>query len=147
MLFIVGAMTVPLAYAASGPQLGISLVSGFEIDLDSADKDRMVHTWVSFSNFDPSDKFYTIEIIQSETGNTVSTNEVYVFSTVDTPVTFGSFGLYVVEELDLCENEEAMENEDVENCNPVTGDYQMKISTRDGSVSESVGFSVIDTRN
>ena len=145
-MFVIAASIFPLANATEPTNLEISLVGASEIDLDWDEKDRILRTWVSFNNFEPSDGYYTMEIIHSNTGNLVSESEIGVWSTVDTPVNFGSFALYLVDELEICQDEEAAEEGDSENCNPRTGDYEMKVSTRDGSVNQMVPFSIVDSR-
>jgi len=145
-MLVIATSIFPIASATAPTNLEISLVGNSEIDLDWEEKDRILRTWVSFENFEPNDGNYKMEIIQTSTGNLVSESEIRVWSTVDTPVNFGSFSLYLVDEFDICQDAEAAEDEDSENCNPMTGDYEMKVSTKDGSVNQRVPFSIVDSR-
>ena len=63
-------------------------------------------------------------------------------------INFNTFILYAVNAEDICQNEEFVPGiMSTEECNPLTGQYEMVISTNDGSVVKSSPFTIIDTRN
>ena len=60
---------------------------------------------------------------------------------------FDTFVLYAVNAEDICQNEEFDARiMPLEECNPLTGEYEMLISSKDGSEVSSSGFTIIDTR-
>jgi hypothetical protein len=108
----------------------------------------MIRTWTEFSNFDPSDGSFDMQIVQKETGKVVSESSINVMTTSkNSSVDFNSFVLYMVNAQDICQNEEFDPSTmPWQECNPLTGDYIMQVSTNDGSVVGSTEFTIVDTR-
>ena len=68
-------------------------------------------------------------------------------SSQNSSISFNTFVLYAVNAEDICENEEFDAGTmSLEECNPITGQYEMMISTNDGRVIESTPFTIVDTR-
>ena len=131
---IVMTASLPFAYASSGTSFEVKQVGDSVIDLNSLQKDRTIRAYVQFSDFDLNDKFFTMQVVDANSGDLVRDFEIQVGSNASGLVDFNSFVTYLV-------SDEALENEDVE-----TGDYEMQISTRDGSVTQSIPFSIVDSR-
>ena len=146
ILFALAFITIPLAQASEEPSLDLTLVGDSVLDLNSLDKDRMVRVYAEFANFDPSDEYFVLEIIQSSTGKIVSESVVNVQSTSNSLISFNSFVHYKVNPQDICADE-GPDNEIQTKCtNIMTGDYQIQITTKDQSITKSEKFSIIDTR-
>ncbi|HSG73786.1 MAG TPA: hypothetical protein VLA01_01135 [Nitrosopumilaceae archaeon] len=148
VLLAFATVTFSMAYAAGQPQIDLTSTGNSEIDLLWEEKDRMVRTWTQFSNFNPNDGSFVMQIVQSETGKIVSESTINVMTNSENSlISFNTFVLYAVNAEDICENEEFDAGTmPLEDCNPVTGQYEMMVSTNDGRVIESVPFTIIDTR-
>jgi hypothetical protein len=148
LLFSLTTVTISMAYASSQPQISLTNTGSSEIDLAWDEKDRMVRTWTEFSNFNQNDGSFLMQIIQTETGKIVSESTVNVMTnSQNASINFNTFVLYAVNAADICQNEEFDEGiMSLEECNPLTGQYEMIISTNDGSEVKSTPFTITDTR-
>ena len=148
VLFALSTITISMAYASNQPQISLTNAGNSEIDLAWEEKDRMVRTWTEFSNFNPNDGSFVMQIIQSETGKIVSESTINVMTnSQNSSIRFNTFVLYAVNAQDICQNDEFdAEIISLEKCNPLTGQYEMMISTNDGTVVNSTPFTIIDTR-
>ena len=148
VLFALSTVTISMAYASSQPQISLTNAGNSEIDLAWEEKDRMVRTWTEFSNFNRNDGSFVMQIIQSETGKIVSESTINVMTnSQNSSISFNTFVLYAVSVQDICQNDEFdAEIMSLEECNPLTGQYEMMISTNDGTVVNSTPFTIIDTR-
>ncbi len=134
-LFVVfEAMMIPLAYASGTTQVTVTTVGSSVIDLDSLEKDRMVRVYAEFVDFDLSDGHFLMNIIQPSTGNILSESKIHVASTAEGMINFNSHVVYMISD------------KAIKTGNVMTGDYQMQITTKDGSAVEYIPFSIIDTR-
>jgi len=127
-------MTIPLAYASGTTEVTVTTVGSSVIDLDSLEKDRMVRVYAEFVDFDISDGHFLMNIIQSSTGKIISESQIYVASTAEGMINFNSHVVYMISD------------NAIKTGNVMTGDYQMQITTKDGSAVEYIPFSIIDTR-
>lgn len=148
MLFTLATMTFSMAHASSPTQIALSSYGNTKIDLASDEKDQMIRTWTEFSNFDPSDGSFAMQIVQKETGKVVSESSISVMTTSkSSSIDFNNFVLYMVNAEDICQNEEFDPSTmPWQECNPLTGDYTMQVSTNDGFVVGSTEFTIVDTR-
>ncbi len=148
VLFVLSTVTISMAYASNPPQISLTNAGNSEIDLAWEEKDRMVRTWTEFSNFNPNDGSFVMQIIQSETGKIVSESTINVMTnSQNSSISFNTFVLYAVSAKAICQNDEFDgEIMSLEECNPLTGQYEMMISTNDGTVVNSTPFTIIDTR-
>jgi hypothetical protein len=148
LLFALTTVTVSMAYASNQPQISLINAGNSEIDLAWEEKDRMVRTWTQFSNFNPNDGSFIMQIAQSETGKIVSESTINVMTnSQNASINFNTFVLYAVNAEDICQNDEFdAEIMSLEECNPLTGQYEIMISTNDGTVVSSIPFTVIYTR-
>jgi len=146
VVFAVAAAAIPLAQAAESVQLDTTLVGDSVIDLNWDDKDRLVRVYSQFSNFDIDDKYFTMNVIQSSTGSIVASSQISVFSTADGLVDFNSFVAYMVNDRDICTYDMSEASEDAVCTDVMTGDYELEVTTRDGTVTASETFSITDTR-
>lgn len=147
-LFSLATLTFSLAQASSPTQISLTSYGNTQIDLAWDEKDQMIRTWTEFSNFDPSNGSFVMQVIQKETGKVVSESSINVMTTSkSSSIDFNSFVLYMVNAQDICQNEKFDPNTmSWQECNPMTGQYEMQISTNDGSVVESTPFTIADTR-
>ena len=134
LFVLLAAMMIPLAYAAGTTQLTVTTVGSSVIDLNSLEKDRMVRVYAEFVDFDLSDGYFLMNIIQPSTGNILSESKIYVASTAEGMINFNSHVVYMISD------------KAIKTGNVMTGDYQMQITTKDGSAVEYIPFSIIDTR-
>ena len=141
-------ITVAIAHASSQTQISLSNFGNSEIDLAWNDGDRMIRALGEFSNFNPNDGSFAVKIIQSETGKVVSDSTVQVITqSQSSAINFNSFVMYMVNAEDICQNDEYdADTADWKDCNPLTGQYEIQVSTNDGSVVESTTFTIVDTR-
>jgi len=148
VLLAFATVTFSMAYAASQPQIDLTSTGNSEIDLAWEEKDRMVRTWTQFTNFNPNDGSFIMQIVQSETGKIVSESTINVMTnSQNSSINFNTFVLYAVNSQEICQNDEFdAEIMSLEECNPLTGQYEMIISTNDGTVVNSTPFTIIDTR-
>ncbi len=148
-LFAIAAIMIPLAQASSPTQIELTSVGNTEVDLAWEKREQMISTWTSFTNFDKNDKSFSVQIIQQETGDVVSERTITVGT--NSPISlidFNSFVKYRVNAEDICQNENYDESEPtLQDCNPLTGQYEMQVSTNDRSVVESTTFTIVDTRD
>jgi len=125
VLATLSVLTVPLAQATESTQIDASLIGNSAIDVNGEVGDRLVRAYTQFANFDISEKYYNVDVIQLETGNVVSSSQVNVYSTSDGLINFGSMVGYLVPKDSLA------------------GNYQIEISTRNGIMAEPVQFSIL----
>ena len=147
-LFALATITVTVAHASVQPQISLTSVGNSEIDLAWNDGDRLVRSWSEFSNFNPNDGSFAVKIIQSETGKVVSDSSVQVLThSQSSAIDFNSFVMYMVNAEDICQNEDYIAGTSAwQECNPLTGQYEMQVSTNDGSAVESTTFTIVDSR-
>ncbi len=148
-LVALATFTVSLANASSQTQIVLTNTTGAEIDLAWEEKDRILRVWTEFSNFNPNDMAFVMEIIQSETGKVVSESTINVMTNSEnSAISFNTFVLYAVNAEDICQNDQ-FDGEiiSLEECIPLTGQYEMQISTNDGAVSQSTPFTISDSRS
>jgi len=134
LFVLLAAMMIPLAYASGTTQVTVTTVGSSVIDLDSLEKDRMVRVYAEFVDFDLSDGHFLMNIIQPSTGKIISESKIYVASTAEGMINFNSHVVYMISD------------KAIKTGNVMTGDYQMQITTKDGSAVEYIPFSIIDTR-
>ena len=148
LLFALTTVTVSLAHASSQTQISLTSVGNTDIDLAWEDKDRMLRVWTEFSNFNPNDGSFMMQIIQAETNKIVSESTINVMTNSQSPaINFNSFVLYLANAEDICQNKEFNAKiMSLEECYPQTGQYEMRISTNDGTVVESTSFTIVDSR-
>ncbi len=147
-LVALATFTVSLANASSQTQIVLTNTTGVEIDLAWEEKDRILRVWTEFSNFNPNDMAFVMEIIQSETGKVVSESTINVMTnSKNSAISFNTFVLYAVNAEDICQNDQFdAEIMSLEECLPLTGQYEMRISTNDGTVSQSTPITISDSR-
>jgi len=148
MLFVLTTVPISMAYASNQPQISLTNTGSSEIDLAWDEKDRMIRTWTEFSNFNQNDGSFLMQIIQTETGKIVSESTINVMTnSQNASINFNTFVLYLVNAEDICQNDEFdAEIMSLEQCSPITGQYEMMVSTNDGVVIKSTTFTIIDTR-
>jgi hypothetical protein len=147
-IFALATISVTIAHASSPTQIALTSVGNSEIDLAWNEGDRLVRTWTEFSNFNPNDGSFVVKIIQSETGKVVSDSTVQVITqSQSSTIDFNSFVMYMVNAEDICQNEnfDAKTSAWTE-CDPLTGQYEMQVSTNDGTVIGSTTFTIVDSR-
>jgi len=149
MLVALATLTVSLAQASNQTIISLTNTTGDEIDLAWDEKDRILRIWTEVSNFNPDDKSFAMQIIQSETGKVVSESTINVMTNSENSViSFNTFVLYAVTVEDICQNDQFdAEIMSFEECIPLTGQYEMQISTNDGAVSQSTPFTITDSRS
>ena len=147
-LFTLATVTFALAHASSQTQISLTSFGNSEIDLAWNEGDRMLRAWGEFYNFNPNDGSFAVKIIQSETGKVVSDSTVQVISeSQSSSINFNSFVMYLVNAEDICQNEEYDADTSAwSDCNPLTGQYEIQVSTNDGTVVESTTFTIVDSR-
>ncbi len=147
-IFALATISVTMAHASSPTQIALTSVGNSEIDLAWNEGDRLVRTWTEFSNFNPNDGSFAVKIIQSETGKVVSDSTVQVITqSQSSTIDFNSFVMYMINAEDICQNEnfDAKTSAWIE-CDPLTGQYEMQVSTNDGTVVGSTTFTIVDSR-
>ena len=147
-IFALATLSVTMAYASSPTQISLASFGNTDIDLAWSDQDRIIKSWTSFSNFNPSDGSFTMQIVQSETGKVVADSTIQLITqSKSSAIDFNSFVMYMVSAEDICQNDEFdAETSAWQECNPLTGQYEMHVSTNDGSVVESTTFTIVDSR-
>jgi len=147
-IFALATISVTMAHASSQTQISLASLGNTEIDLAWNEEDRLVQTWTEFSNFNPNDGSFIVKIIQSETGKVVSDSTIQVITqSQSSGIDFNSSVWYGVNAEDICQNEEFdAKTSSLTECDPLTGQYEMQITTNDGSVVESTSFTIVDTR-
>ncbi len=148
LLFALATVTVSISHASSPSQISLTNAENSEIDLAWEEKDRMIRIWTEFSNFNPNDGSFIMQIIQAETGKIVSESTINVMTNSEnSAISFNTFVLYAVNAEDICQNDQFEAGTmSLEECNPLTGQYEMRVSTNDGTVVKSITFTIIDTR-
>ena len=116
---------MPLAQATEATQIDATLIGNSAIDVNGEVGERLVRAYAQFANFNISEKYFNVDVIQLETGNVVSSSQVQVYSTSDGLINFGSLVGYLVPKDSLA------------------GNYQIEISTRNGIMAEPVQFSIL----
>jgi len=147
-IFALATISVTMAHASSPTQIALTSVGNSEIDLAWNEGDRLVRTWTEFSNFNPNDGSFAVKIIQSETGKVVSDSTVQVITqSQSSTIDFNSFVMYMINAEDICQNDnyDAKTSVWIE-CDPLTGQYEMQVSTNDGTVVGSTTFTIVDSR-
>ena len=135
---------MPLAQAAESTQIDASLIGNSAIDVNGEVGDRLVRAYAQFVNFDISEKYFNVDVIQLETGNVVSSSQVNVYSTSTGLIDFGSLVGYLVNDRDICSYDMSNAAEGSVCTDVMTGNYQIEISTRNGILAEPVQFSILN---
>ena len=125
VLATLSVLIMPLAQATESTQIDAILIGNSTIDANGEVGERLVRAYAQFANFDISEKYFNVDVIQLETGNTVSSSQVKVYSTSDGLINFGSLVGYLVPKDSLA------------------GNYQIEISTRNRIMAEPVQFSIL----
>jgi len=128
--------SVPFAFASSSTQLTLTTVGSSVIDLKSPEQDRILQVYAQFVDFDIidfdiNDGSFLMKVIEESTGKQVFDSTIYVASTATGLVSFNSHVFYLI-------TNDVLENNEV-----TPGSYLMQVFTKDGSVVESIPFSVI----
>jgi len=126
VLATLSVLTMPLAQATESTQIDAILIGNSAVDANGEVGERLVRAYAQFANFDISEKYFNVDVIQLETGNTVSSSQVKVYSTSDGLIDFGSLVGYLVPKDSLA------------------GNYQIEISTINGIIAEPVQFSILN---
>ncbi len=87
-----------------------------------------------------------MNVIQSSTGNTVASSQIHVYSTAEGLVDFNSFVSYMVNDRDICTYDMTDADADAVCLDVMTGDYELQVTSRDGTVSATEAFSISDSR-
>ena len=144
-ILVLSLMPISMAKASSQTTITMTSVGNTEIGLAWGEKDRMIRSWTEFTSFDPNDGYFQMKIIQQETRKVVSESTIQVMtSSVEPEINFNSFVLYMINLQDICQNEDYDNTMSVHECNPMTGLYEMEISTKDGVVKDSTTFTILD---
>ena len=138
-------MAMPLAQAIESTQVDTTVIGNSVIDVRGDDGDRLVRVFAQFANFDSSENYFNVNVINSESGKTVSSSPVYVMSTSDGMINFGSLVGYHVNDRDICSYDMSDANEDAECTDVMEGDYEIAIATKDGTVLASEQISIFDS--
>ena len=105
VVFSLAMLAIPFAQATEPTGMVTTLKSVDQIDLAWEDKDRMVRVWAQVTNYDLGDGYFTMSITNPN-GDTVRDNNIEVYSTATSgAVNFGSFVTYMVNDLDICQDE------------------------------------------
>ncbi len=126
VLATLSVLTMPLAQATEATQIDATLIGNSAIDVNGEVGERLVRAYAQFANFDINEKYFNVDVIQLETGNTISSSQVKVYSTSDGLINFGSLVGYLVPKDSLA------------------GNYQIEISTINGIMAEPVQFSILN---
>jgi len=125
VLATLSVLIMPLAQATESTQIDAILIGNSAVDANGEVGERLVRAYAQFANFDISEKYFNVDVIQLETGNVVSSSQVKVYSTSDGLINFGSLVGYLVPKDSLA------------------GNYQIEISTINGIMAEPVQFSIL----
>ena len=126
VLATLSVLTMPLAQATESTQIDAILIGNSAVDPNGEVGERLVRAYAQFANFDISEKYFNVDVIQLETGDVVSSSQVKVYSTSDGLINFGSLVGYLVPKDSLA------------------GNYQIEISTINGIMAEPVQFSILN---
>ena len=143
VLATLSVLTMPLAQATESTQIDAILIGNSAIDVNGEVGDRLVRAYAQFANFDISEKYFNVDVIQLETGNVVSSSQVNVYSTSTGLIDFGSLVGYLVNDRDICSYDMSNAAEGSVCTDVMTGNYQIEISTRNGIMAEPVQFSIL----
>ena len=143
VLATLSVLTMPLAQATEATQIDASLIGNSAVNVNGEVGERLVRAYAQFANFDISEKYFNVDVIQLETGNVVSSSQVKVYSTSDGLIDFGSMVGYLVNDRDICSYDMSNAEEDSVCTDVMTGNYQIEISTRNGIMAEPVQFSIL----
>ena len=145
VVFAFAIIAIPLAQAMESTQVDTTLIGNSVIDVRGDDGDRLVRVFAQFANYDSSENYFNVNVIQSESGNTVSSSPVYVMSTSDGMINFGSLVGYHVNDRDICSYDMSEANEDAVCTDVMSGQYKIEIASKDGTVLASEQISIIDS--
>jgi len=126
VLATLSVLIMPLAQATESTQIDAILIGNSAVDPNGEVGERLVRAYAQFANFDISEKYFNVDVIQLETGDVISSSQVKVYSTSDGLINFGSLVGYLVPEDGLA------------------GNYQIEISTINGIMAEPVQFSILN---
>ncbi len=143
VLATLSVLTMPLAQATESTQIDATLIGNSAVDVNGEVGDRLVRAYTQFANFDISEKYFNVDVIQLETGNTISSSQVKVYSTSTGLINFGSLVGYLVNDRDICSYDMSNAAEGSVCTDVMTGNYQIEISTRNGIMAEPVQFSIL----
>jgi len=138
-------LAMPLAHAIESTQVDTTLIGNSVVDVRSWDGDRLVRVFAEFTNFDTSEKYFNVNAIHLESGNTVSSSQYTVMSTSDGLINFGSLVGYHVNDRDICAYDMSDANEDAVCSDVMAGNYEIEITSKDGTVLASEQISIIDS--
>jgi len=147
-IFALATISITMAHASSPTHIAITSVGNSEIDLAWNEGDRLVRTWTEFSNFNPNDGSFAVKIVQPETGKVVSVSSVQVITkSQSSTIDFNSSVMYMVNAQDICQNENFYAKTSAwTECDPLTGLYEIQVSTNDGTVVGTTTFTIVDSR-
>ena len=111
-------------------EIKVSIVGNSVIDLDSPN--RLIRAYVEVINFEPTDGYYFMHIIQPTTNKTVAEQEIVIKEKGNGAA--GAHVAYLINDEDI-----------LENGLPVKGDYEILISTEFGDTQGSTSFSIIES--
>ena len=134
LLAIFALPTINPTYANEPTLISVTTINSSVIDLNSEEKDRKIHSFAEFENFDLQDGYFLTKIVQTSNGQLIKDFQITVQSTETGLVSFLSQVIFLV-------NDEMIINNQI---NP--GSYEMIISTIDGTANTVVPFDIIDTR-
>ena len=143
VLATLSVLTMPLAQATEATLIDATLIGNSAVDVNGEVGERLVRAYAQFANFDISEKYFNVDVIQLETGNVVSSSQVKVYSTSTGLIDFGSLVGYLVNDRDICSYDMSNAEEDSVCTDVMTGNYQIEISTRNGIMAEPVQFSIL----
>jgi len=143
VLATLSVLTMPLAQATESTQIDAILIGNSAVDANGEVGERLVRAYAQFANFDISEKYFNVDVIQLETGNVVSSSQVKVYSTSTGLIDFGSLVGYLVNDRDICSYDMSNAAEGSVCTDVMTGNYQIEISTRNGIMAEPVQFSIL----
>ena len=109
-------------------EINVSIVGSSVINLDSSN--RLIRAYVDIVNFNPSDGYYTMKIIQPITGKILSEKDIVVREKSNGEA--GSDVAYLINEDEITENNTA-----------ILGDYSIEVSSARGTSIGGAIFSII----
>lgn len=109
-------------------EINVSIVGSSVINLDTSN--RLIRAYVDIVNFDPSDGYYTMKIIQPITGKIISEKEIVVREKSNGAA--GTDVAYLINEDEITENNTA-----------ILGDYSIEVSSARGNSIGGAIFSII----
>ena len=156
VLATLSVLVIPLAQATESTQITAVLIGNSEIDANGEVVERLVRAYAEFTNFEISDGYFNVDVIQLQTGKVVSSSKVMVHSSSTGPINiggilsttssgkidFGSMVGYLVNDKDICSYKMSIHENACADI--ITGNYQIEISTRNGIMANPVQFSIQD---